>query len=109
MRPDTCLSSMDCQSQTRSQFYKIVTNCKYSDCSVHTLYLPSLIELWDLAAILHGNTLLSRQGLGFMRFLLLQTVSPTIVQNTHYIYHLCIRAVGQFYQTTNRLSQSSTW
>ena len=33
-----------------------------------------------------------------MRFLLLQTVSPTIVQNKHYIYHLCIRAVGQFYQ-----------
>ena len=31
-----------------------------------------------------------------MRFLLLQTVSPTIVQNTHYIYRLCIRAVGQF-------------
>ena len=39
-----------------------------------------------------------------MRLLLLQTVSPTIVQNAHYIYHLCIRAVGQFYQTTNRLS-----
>ena len=37
-----------------------------------------------------------------MRFLLLQTVSPTIVQNAHYIYHLCIRAVGQFYQMTNR-------
>ena len=42
-----------------------------------------------------------------MRFLLLQTISPTIVQNTHYIYHLCMRAVGQFYQTTNRLSESS--
>ena len=40
---------MDCQSQARSQFYKIVTNCKYNDCSVYTLYLPSLIELWDLA------------------------------------------------------------
>ena len=42
---------MDCQSQ--SQFYKIVTNCKYNG-SVYALYLPSLIELWDLAAVLHG-------------------------------------------------------
>ena len=33
-----------------------------------------------------------------MRFLLLQTVSPTIIQNTHYIYHLYIRAVGDDYQ-----------
>ena len=45
---------MDCQSQTRSQFYKIVTNCKRNDCSVYALYLPSLIELWDLATVLHG-------------------------------------------------------
>ena len=41
-----------------------------------------------------------------MRFLLLQTVSPTIIQNAHYIYHLCIRAVGQFYQTTNGVLHS---
>ena len=43
---------MDCQSQ----LYKIVANCKYNDCSVYALYLPSLIELWDLAAVLLGNT-----------------------------------------------------
>ena len=45
---------MDCQSQT--QFYKIVANCKYNDCSVNALYLPSVIELWDLATVLHGVT-----------------------------------------------------
>ena len=27
---------------------------KYNGCSVYALYLPSLIELWDLATILHG-------------------------------------------------------
>ena len=83
---------MDCQSQTLSQFYKIVTNCKHNHCSVYTLYLPFLIELWDLAAVLHHDGFQTRSR--FMRFLLLQAVSPTIVQNTHYIYHLCIRVVG---------------
>ena len=54
----TCLSStwiVRVLPDSQTQSYKIVTNCKYNDCSVYALYLPSLIELWDLDAILHGN------------------------------------------------------
>ena len=52
-------------SWTRSQFYEIliVTNCKSNDCREYTLYLLSLLELWDSSTrrvtdyhrVLHGD------------------------------------------------------